>query len=228
MTQPTQPNPNPNSNPEPPSPPALESTSTQQIRVGVALFLIHPHHSNFLLGHRLSPHGKDTLALPGGHLEYDETFEECATRETLEETGLDVEVGSVRFLTAVNSVFAPEGRMQGEPQGRPQGQGQGKGKHYVTIFMVGRVSQADVEMGRGPRVMEQEKCAGWEWVGWEELVEMARREAKTTEDETESGQGTGQGPGRDGKGEARREVKRLFQPLRNLLDQRPGVVPKLD
>jgi len=56
-----------------------------------------------------------TYALPGGHLEYGESFEECAAREVLEETGL--EVGELRFLTATNSVFDDVK------------------KHYVTIFM---------------------------------------------------------------------------------------------
>jgi ADP-ribose pyrophosphatase YjhB (NUDIX family) len=56
-----------------------------------------------------------TWALPGGHLEFGESFETCAEREVLEETGL--KISDVRFLTAVNSVMGDEN------------------KHYVTIFM---------------------------------------------------------------------------------------------
>lgn len=55
-----------------------------------------------------------TLQCPGGHLEYGESFEECARREVLEETGL--EVGNIQFRTATNDVF-------------------GEGKHYVTVFV---------------------------------------------------------------------------------------------
>jgi 8-oxo-dGTP diphosphatase len=58
--------------------------------------------------------------LPGGHLEYGESFETCAEREILEETGLKIR--GIRFLTATNSVFKTEG------------------KHYVTIFMAAVVS----------------------------------------------------------------------------------------
>lgn len=54
------------------------------------------------------------MQCPGGHLEYGESFAECAKREVLEETGL--EVGEIKFLVATNDVF-------------------GEGKHYVTVFV---------------------------------------------------------------------------------------------
>jgi 8-oxo-dGTP diphosphatase len=62
----------------------------------------------------------DTWALPGGHLEFCESFETCSEREILEETGLQIR--DIRFLTATNSVFEAEG------------------KHYVTIFMAAVLS----------------------------------------------------------------------------------------
>ena len=154
--------------------------------IGVALFLLSPSPTTsgvqFLLGERLSPHGLHTYALPGGHLEFSETFEECAVRELAEETSLSVSPSALRFLTATNSVM-PEG------------------KHYVTIFMVASMTDGS----REPRTMEPEKCKSWEWVGWKEVVGMYEAEMK-------------------GKGE---EVRRLFQPMRDLLEQRPGVVPSL-
>ena len=62
-------------------------------------------------------HQSGTWSLAGGHLEFDETFEQCAVRETKEETGLDIE--DVRFLTALETFW----------------DWQGKRYHYVTIFM---------------------------------------------------------------------------------------------
>lgn len=58
---------------------------------------------------------KGTWGLPGGHLDFGESFETCAVRETLEETGLKIQ--DVRFLTATNSILKAEN------------------KHYITIFM---------------------------------------------------------------------------------------------
>jgi 8-oxo-dGTP diphosphatase len=64
--------------------------------------------------HALTP-SSGTFAPPGGHLEHGESLEECAARETLEETGLVV--SGMRFLTATNDIFSE------------------KNKHYVTIYV---------------------------------------------------------------------------------------------
>jgi 8-oxo-dGTP diphosphatase len=52
---------------------------------------------------------KGTFALPGGHLEYGETFAQCAARELHEETDIQIPEGSIHYLTTVNSVFEKEG-----------------------------------------------------------------------------------------------------------------------
>lgn len=66
------------------------------------------------------PDAAGTWGLPGGHLEANESFEDCAHREILEETGLHIR--NLRFLTATNDVMEAEG------------------KHYVTIFMGAQLS----------------------------------------------------------------------------------------
>lgn len=63
-----------------------------------------------------------TYALPGGHLEFQESFEECSARELQEETGLQIHTRDFHFLTCTNNILVKDG-----------------GKHYVTVFMVARI-----------------------------------------------------------------------------------------
>ncbi|KAK4762763.1 hypothetical protein SAY87_013901 [Trapa incisa] len=116
-------------------------------RVGVAVFLLKG--KSVLLGRRRSPGaGNSTFALPGGHLEFGESFEECAAREVEEETGLEVD--RTEFLTVTNNVFKEEPMPS----------------HYVTIFM--RAILADDDE-RVPQNLEPNKCDGWDWYNWDNL-----------------------------------------------------------
>lgn len=94
-----------------------------------------------LLGMRKGATGAGTWALPGGHLECGETWAECASREVLEETGLEVD--NLQTGTVINAIDAETNY------------------HYVVIFMV-----ADVPAGAVPANLEPEKCEGWEWQSW--------------------------------------------------------------
>jgi 8-oxo-dGTP diphosphatase len=111
------------------------------VRVGIGVLLIR--NGRVLLGERLGSHGAGTWALPGGHLELGETIENCARREVLEETG--IEVGGVKHLAFTNDIFKSEGR------------------HYVTLFVLANGWHGE------PRVMEPEKCRQWCWSDWDEL-----------------------------------------------------------
>ncbi|TDZ33100.1 Nudix hydrolase 1 [Colletotrichum spinosum] len=82
-------------------------------RVGVAAVI--SRGGKVLVGLRKGSHGSGTLQLPGGHLEFGESFETCAEREALEETNLKVK--GVKVLGVTNDVFDAEGR------------------HYVTVFV---------------------------------------------------------------------------------------------
>lgn len=74
---------------------------------------------------------------PGGHLDFGESPDACATRETLEETG--VTVSNVRFVAVTNDVLADIG------------------KHYVTLWMRGDADKADTQIGDKAEIVE----IGW-------------------------------------------------------------------
>jgi 8-oxo-dGTP diphosphatase len=58
-----------------------------------------------LLGRRKKAYGQDTWSLPGGHLEFGESFEAAAAREVREETSLDIT--STHILGVVNDPSLP-------------------------------------------------------------------------------------------------------------------------
>lgn len=83
-------------------------------RPKVGIGVIVSRDGGLLLSKRAGKHANGTWSFPGGHLESGETPEECAIRETLEETGLTMESAHVVALT--NDIFP-------------------NGGHYVTIWM---------------------------------------------------------------------------------------------
>ena len=104
-------------------------------RVGVACLVMRA--GRVLLLRRQRSHGAGSWSPPGGHLDFGETPEACAIRETAEETGLVVP--HVGFFAITNDVFAEDG------------------KHYITIWM-----RAEVESGE-PGVRDPAEVAE---VGW--------------------------------------------------------------
>ncbi len=110
-------------------------------KVGVAACIIKDN--KVLLGKRKGAHGAGSWSFPGGHLEFNESWEECAARETLEETGIKIK--NIRFGTVTNDIFKEEG------------------KHYVTIFMLAELDCGEV------KIMEPEKYEKWEWFDWSDL-----------------------------------------------------------
>jgi len=112
-------------------------------QVGIGVGVIVRHKSRVLLGRRLAPPGANTWQFPGGKLEFGESVEDCAARETLEEAGIVIRPVARGPFTS--DVFAPSG------------------PHYVTLFVI-----ADLISGE-PRALEPTKCEAWSWRDWHAL-----------------------------------------------------------
>ena len=110
-------------------------------KVGIGVVIIK--EGKVLMGKRKNAHGDGTWSFPGGHLELNESWEDCSERETLEETG--VKIKNIRFGIVTNDIFKKEE------------------KHYITIIMLSDYDSGDV------KIMEPEKCEKWEWFDWDEL-----------------------------------------------------------
>jgi 8-oxo-dGTP diphosphatase len=111
------------------------------VRVGIGVFIFR--NGKFLMGKRLGSHGEGSWSVPGGHLEFGETFADTARRETLEETG--VHIKNIRFGAVTNDYFEEEN------------------KHYVTVWMV-----SDHENGEAS-ILEPNKFVEQGWFDFETL-----------------------------------------------------------
>ncbi|MFH1712489.1 MAG: NUDIX hydrolase [Patescibacteria group bacterium] len=109
-------------------------------KIGVATIVIK--NGKVLLGQRINAHGSHTWSFPGGHLEWNESWEECACREAMEEAGITL--SKVRFAWVTNDRMTADN------------------KHYITIFM-------KAECTDEPRVCEPDKMIGWSWHDWDNL-----------------------------------------------------------
>jgi 8-oxo-dGTP diphosphatase len=113
-------------------------------RIGVAVII--KRENKILLGERKGSHGEGTWSFPGGHLEFGEKVAECAKREVLEETGLEIKNVS-EIKTTTEDFFEVEQ------------------KHYITLYVC-----ADYISGEA-KIMEPNKCTEWGWFGWNNLPE---------------------------------------------------------
>ena len=88
-------------------------------------------------------HEEGTWAMPGGAIEYGETFEEAGKREVLEESGLTVNNLEVFCVQTDKNEHA----------------------HYISVGMIARHFEGE------PQVMEPEQIVEWRWFDLDKLPE---------------------------------------------------------
>ncbi len=105
-------------------------------RPKVGIGVIVKRGDKILLGERLHGHGSNTFMIPGGHLEFGESFEETARREVEEETGLkDIVIQGI--ISIGNDVYYD--------------------KHYVSIGILAESLEGE------PYNAEPDKAKNWYW-----------------------------------------------------------------
>lgn len=88
-------------------------------------------------------HGEGTWTLPGGKLDFGESFEDTAYREVFEETGIKINKENLKFVSITNDIVTDA--------------------HFVTIgFLCGGFEGE-------PKVMEPEEITEWKWFSLNEL-----------------------------------------------------------
>ena len=110
-------------------------------KVGLAVCIVKD--GKVLMCQRKKSYNEHLWSFPGGHLELFETWEDCAKRESFEETGIQIK--NVKFITCTNDICVEDNT------------------HYITINML-----ADYDMGE-VQLKESEEHECWEWFNWDNL-----------------------------------------------------------
>ena len=114
----------------------------KQIRAGCGVMIFNNKHE-LLLGLRNNDreksdselHEEGTWTMPGGNIEYGESFEEAGIREAKEETNLDVSDLEIICVQTDKNKYA----------------------HYVSVGMIAHCYDGI------PQVMEPDEIVKWEW-----------------------------------------------------------------
>lgn len=138
--------------------PEQEWHYTQPV-VGIGVMVMK--EGKVLLGRRKGSHGEGEYAWPGGKLDYMESFEGCAKRETREETGL--EITNLRLVRILNfKDYAP--------------------RHFVDMVLA-----ADWKSGE-PEIMEPNKVEEWGWYDLDDLPHPLFKTIPSTLEALQTGQ----------------------------------------
>jgi 8-oxo-dGTP diphosphatase len=115
--------------------------SDDTVKVGIGVFVFKD--GKFLMLRRRGSHGNGSWSIPGGHLEFGESFEDTARREVMEEANLQIK--NVRFGAVTNDIFPDEN------------------KHYVTVWLL-----SDWISGKEYN-KEPDKCSELSWETFDSL-----------------------------------------------------------
>jgi len=122
-------------------------------KVGVGFGVMILKNNAVLLGKRHDDpakadselHGEGTWTMPGGKINFGETFEEAAAREVLEETSIKINQNKLKFISLANDKV-PDA-------------------HFVTIGFLCEDFEGEA------KAMEPDEITQWRWFGLNDLPE---------------------------------------------------------
>lgn len=106
----------------------------RKTRIRVAVLIVKDEKVLLVRHHKM---GASYWLLPGGGLEYGESIEECAKRELQEETGLEVSVGDLIYLS---ESIPPDLH-----------------RHVVNVYLEGKIEGGTLQVG------QDDVLVGVEW-----------------------------------------------------------------
>jgi 8-oxo-dGTP diphosphatase len=132
-------------------PPKKALAFVAQVGFGVFLLKLDKNEQGrkclkILLGKRKGAHGSGEFSLPGGKPDFMESLTLAVPRELLEETDITVEEEPIKLTW--EEAFFPDDVL-----------------HFITIYYVYTRWKGE------PKLMEPEKCEGWDWYDIENLPE---------------------------------------------------------
>lgn len=127
--------------------------SNQDKKVGVGVGVMILKDNKILLGKRHKDadkadsalHGEGTWTMPGGKIDFGETFEGAAAREVMEEIGIKINQDKLKFISVTNDRVSDV--------------------HFVTIGFLYEAIKDE------PKVMEPDEITEWRWFNLDKLPE---------------------------------------------------------
>jgi len=120
-------------------------------QVGVSVFLFGEIEQKLCVLMSLKKIGnhKGYLILPGGHLEFQESLEDCARREVQEETGVGIWKNHIKMVAMCQDIH------------------RSNENHYLNVFFRTSLTDKQVKQVCNP---EPHKHSDWQWITCDDLV----------------------------------------------------------
>lgn len=120
-----------------------------QAGTSVFLFGVVEQKLSVLMSLKKTGNQKGKLILPGGHLEFQESLEDCARREVQEETGVGIWKNQIKLVALCQDLH------------------RSNENHYLNFFFSTILNQKQIAQVSNP---ESHKHSDWQWIPCEDVI----------------------------------------------------------